>query len=50
MATVLQLTIPTLIEEARDFAELESTHNEPALYGVNDGKAVGTYLEHKFSR
>lgn len=26
----------------------ESTHNEPSLYGVTDGKAVGTYLEHKF--
>lgn len=23
-------------------------HHEPALFGVTDGKAVGTYLEHKF--
>lgn len=23
-------------------------HDEPSLYGVTDGKAVGTYLEHKF--
>lgn len=50
MATVLQLTVEALIEEARDFAEIESAHSEPALYGVNDGKAVGTYLEQKFSR
>lgn len=27
---------------------LESAHSEPVLYGVTDGKAVGTYLEHKF--
>ena len=27
---------------------MESTYNEPSLYGVTDGKAVGTYLEHKF--
>lgn len=30
------------------FAAAESTHAEPSLYGVTDGKAVGTYLEHKF--
>ncbi len=23
-------------------------HREPTLYGVTDGKAVGTYFEHKF--
>lgn len=27
---------------------VESQHDEPSLYGVTDGKAVGTYLEHKF--
>jgi hypothetical protein len=27
---------------------MESSHYEPTLYGVTDGKAVGTYLEHKF--
>lgn len=43
-----QLTIETLIREAKQFALLESEHNEPQLYGVTDGKAVGTYLEHKF--
>ena len=42
------LTIELLQKEARIFAELESKHNEYSLYGVTDGKAVGTYLEHKF--
>jgi len=43
-----RLTIKTLQMEAAAFAKTESGHNEPALYGVTDGKAVGTYLEHKF--
>jgi hypothetical protein len=43
-----QLTIPLLQQEANVFAEAESTFPEPALYGVTDGKAVGTYVEHKF--
>lgn len=42
------LTIETLITEAAAFSAQESTHDEPSLYGVTDGKAVGTYLEHKF--
>ena len=42
------LTIPILKAEATDFASQESTHAEPSLFGVTDGKAVGTYLEHKF--
>lgn len=46
MKTVL--TIPQMIDEARIFAKFESLHNEPSLFGVNDGKTVGTYLEHKF--
>jgi len=43
------LTIETLIAEAALFSVAESTHGEPALFGVTDGKAVGTYLEHKFT-
>ena len=42
------LTIADLRREARAFAIAESTHAEPSLFGVTDGKAVGTYLEHKF--
>jgi hypothetical protein len=43
-----ELTIDALCDEAGRFAEIESEHSEPTLYGVTDGKAVGTYLEHKF--
>ncbi len=42
------LTVAMLQHEARRFAELESVHPEPTIYGVTDGKAIGTYLEHKF--
>lgn len=42
------LTISQLLDEARGFAEVESTYAEPSLFGVTDGKAVGTYIEHKF--
>jgi len=37
-----------LKREARRFAEIESVHREPSLYGVTDGKAIGTYFERKF--
>jgi hypothetical protein len=43
-----KLTVKILQEEAAGFAEVESTYPEPSLYGVTDGKAIGTYLEHKF--
>ncbi len=45
---VPSLTTSILCEQAAIFADIESTHPEPTLYGVTDGKAVGTYLEHKF--
>ena len=45
---MVELTVECLKEEARVFADLESAHDEPSLFGVTDGKAVGTYLEHKF--
>ncbi|OQX15294.1 MAG: restriction endonuclease [Thiothrix lacustris] len=44
----MKLTIETLCSEAARFAAAESQHPEPSLFGVTDGKAVGTYLEHKF--
>lgn len=43
-----QLTVEILKREARAFAREESSHAEPSLFGVTDGKAVGTYLEQKF--
>jgi len=45
---MVPLSCELLIAEAAAFAEVESTYDEPALFGVTDGKAVGTYLEHKF--
>lgn len=42
------LTLDALRDGAAEFAEQESKHREPSLFGVTDGKAVGTYLEHKF--
>lgn len=43
-----ELTAESLRNEANLFSAAESTHPEPSLYGVSDGKAIGTYLEHKF--
>jgi len=43
-----KLTINTLKAEAHEFAIIESNSASPILYGVTDGKRVGTYLEHKF--
>jgi len=43
-----KLTVHLLKIEAKAFADKESGHKEKSLYGVTDGKAVGTYLEHKF--
>lgn len=45
-----RLTIDLLCQEAQAFAQIESHHVEPALYGVTDGKAIGTYFEHKFQK
>ncbi len=44
------LTLDSLLDEATEFAALGSQHDKPTLYGVTDGKKVGTYLEHKFKR
>jgi hypothetical protein len=43
-----KLTVISLCREAHNFAQKESNHNERQLFGVTDGKAVGTYFEHKF--
>ena len=48
MAPKRPLTVKALCREAAKFAAIESAHAEPSMYGVTDGKAVGTYLEHKF--
>jgi len=43
-----KLTIKTLIALAKDFCEQESKMPNKELIGVTDGKAIGTYIEHKF--
>lgn len=43
-----RLTQELLCDEAAVFSALESQHQESSLYGVTDGKAIGTYLEQKF--
>ncbi len=42
------LTINLLCRGAKEFARAQSSHSEASIYGVTDGKAVGTYFEHKF--
>jgi hypothetical protein len=42
------LTIPDLIVEAKAFCERESQFDNATLFGVTDGKAVGTLVEQKF--
>lgn len=45
-----KLTIKLLKKAAKEFSESESTFKNTNLYGVTDGKAVGTYIEHKFQK
>lgn len=44
----MKLSIDILVELAKEFCEIESGKNHIDLLGVTDGKAVGTYVEHKF--
>jgi hypothetical protein len=46
--TKKRLTVQVLQEQAIAFARQESRHNEPSIYGIDNGKTIGTYLEHKF--
>jgi hypothetical protein len=46
--SMARLTPEFLCNEAAIFSALESQHQETSLYGVTDGKAIGTYLEQKF--
>ena len=43
-----KLTIKGLIEKANEFCKKETMFQNKDLFGVTDGKAVGTYIEHKF--
>ena len=42
------LTIEKLKEAASKFCKSESIHANKELFGTTDGKAIGTYIEHKF--
>lgn len=41
-----KLTIEKLIVEAGRFCKINSGKHKPDLFGVTDGKAVGTFVEH----
>ncbi|MBP6428940.1 MAG: restriction endonuclease [Bacteroidales bacterium] len=43
-----KLTIERLIAEAKDFCINESKIMNATLFGITDGKALGTHIEHKF--
>ncbi len=45
-----QLTTEALKKSAQEFCIIESQFVNKELYGVTDGKAVGTYIEHKFKK
>lgn len=45
-----KLTIKKLKAEAQRFCLTESMIQNTDLFGVTDGKAVGTYVEHKFQQ
>lgn len=45
-----KLTIPKLIEEAQLFCVEQSKFQHKELFGVTDGKAVGTLIEQKFQK
>ena len=45
-----KLTIPKLIKEAQQFCGEQSKFQHKELFGVTDGKAVGTLIEQKFQK
>ena len=44
------LTIESLNVEAEQFCANNSGVYKPELFGITDGKAVGTFVEHLFKR
>lgn len=43
-----KLTVESLIKEASRFCKQISGVYRDELFGVTDGKAIGTYVEHQF--
>lgn len=46
----MKLTKDSLIKEAELFCARESAKNHPELVGINDGKSIGTFIEHEFKK
>lgn len=44
------LTIESLIAEAGHFCNINSGQPKAELFGVTDGKAIGTFVEHQFQK
>lgn len=42
------LSLPYLLEAAKDFCQLESGRMREELFSITDGKAIGTFVEHLF--
>ncbi len=42
------MNIQDMKEEAKTFGKVMSAENHESLIGVNDGKKIGTYVEHRF--
>lgn len=45
---LVKLKMKDLKREAHNFCKVQEKVPVPKLYGVSDGKAVGTYIEHQF--
>lgn len=45
-----KLSVRNLISCAKAFCTQESTINRAELYGITDGKAIGTFVEHAFQK
>lgn len=42
------MTIQDMKKEATEFGKIMSDENHKTLIGINDGKKIGTYIEHRF--
>ncbi len=43
-----KLTVELLINEAEQFCTSMSHERHKSIIGITDGKAIGTYIEHRF--
>lgn len=50
MSTKKKLDVDSCIKCAKEFCKRESGIYREELYGVTDGKAVGTFVEHTFQQ